>query len=46
MDVVRGTMTADDTSAIRQFRRLHVAGMLVNFLLLAAFCFGMTRVSL
>ena len=46
MDVVRSTMTADDTSAIRQFRRLHVAGMLVNFLLLAAFCVGMTRVSL
>jgi len=46
MDIVRSTMTADDTSAIRQFRRLHIAGMLINFLLLAAFCVGMTRVSL
>ena len=46
MDIVRSAITADDTSAIRRFRRLHIAGMLVNFLLLAAFCVGMTRVSL
>jgi len=46
MDTVRSTMTADDSSAIRQFRRLHIAGMLLNVVLLAAFCFGMTRVSL
>jgi hypothetical protein len=46
MDAVRSTMTADDASAIRQFRQLHIAGMLLNVLLLAAFCFGMTRVSL
>ncbi len=46
MDIVRGTMTADDSSAIWQFRRLHVTGMLLNAALLAAFCFGMTRVSL
>jgi hypothetical protein len=46
MDSVRTTMTADDSSAIRKFRRLHIAGMLVNVVLLAAFCFGMTRVSL
>jgi hypothetical protein len=46
MDVVRSTMTADDSPAIRRFRRLHIAGMLVNVMLLAAFCIGMTRVSL
>jgi hypothetical protein len=46
MDRVRSTMTADDGPAIRQFRRLHIAGMLLNVVLLAAFCFGLTRVSL
>jgi hypothetical protein len=46
MDRVRSTMTAEDSSAIRQFRRLHITGMLLNFVMLAAFCFGMTRVSL
>jgi hypothetical protein len=46
MDRVRSTMTADDWPAIRQFRRLHIGGMLLNVVLLAAFCFGLTRVSL
>lgn len=46
MDTVRSTMTADDSDAIRRFRRLHIAGMLLNVVLLAAFCFGLTRVSL
>jgi hypothetical protein len=46
MDSVRTTMTADDSAAIRNFRRLHVAGMVINVVLLAGFCFGMTRVSL
>ena len=46
MDIVRSTMTAEDASAIRQFRRLHIAGMLANVVLLATFCFGMTRVTL
>lgn len=46
MDTVRSTMTPDDSSAIGQFRRLHIAGMLLNVALLAAFCFGLTRVSL
>jgi hypothetical protein len=46
MDMVRSTMTADDSEAIRRFRRLHIAGMLLNVVLLAAFCFGLTRVSL
>jgi hypothetical protein len=32
--------------AIRRFRRLHIAGMLLNVLLLAVFCVGLTRVSL
>lgn len=46
MDAVRSAMTADDAFAIRRFRRLHIAGMLLNVLLLAAFCVAMTRVSL
>jgi hypothetical protein len=46
MDMVRSTITADHSYAIRQFRRLHIAGMLLNVVLLAAFCFGLTRVSL
>jgi hypothetical protein len=45
MDRVRGAMTADDPSAIAQFRRLHVTGMLLNVALLAVFCFGLTRVT-
>jgi hypothetical protein len=46
MDLVRSAMTADNSSAIRKFRRLHIVGMLLNVLLLAAFCVGLTRVSL
>ena len=46
MDLVRSTMTADDALAIRRFRRLHIVGMLLNVLLLAAFCVGLTRVTL
>lgn len=46
MDLLRSTMTAEDSCAIRKFRRLHIGGMLVNVLVLAAFCFGLTRVSL
>jgi len=46
MDLVRSTMTADDSSAIQRFRRLHITGMLINVALLAAYCFGMTQVSL
>ena len=46
MDAVRSTMTPDDSAAIRRFRRLHIAGMLLNVVLLAGFCIGMTQVSL
>ena len=46
MDLLCSTMTADDSFAIREFRRLHIGGMLLNVLLLSAFCFGLTRVSL
>ncbi len=46
MDRLRHTMTADDTAAIRQFRRLHITGMLVNVLLIAVYCVGMVRVSI
>lgn len=46
MDQVRTAMTATDAPRIRRFRQLHIAGMLVNVLVLGAFCFGMTRVTL
>ncbi len=46
MDTLRSTMTADDRAAIRKFRQLHVGGMLLNVVLLGAFAFGMTRVTL
>ena len=48
MDAVRGTMTmtATDAPAIRRFRQLHVAGMLLNVALLAASCLTLARVSL
>lgn len=46
MDLIRSTMTAEDSSAIQQFRRLHITGMLINVALLAGYCFGMTQVSL
>jgi hypothetical protein len=45
MDALRRTMTADDAPAIARFRRLHIAGMLLNVALLAIFCVGLTRVS-
>jgi hypothetical protein len=46
MDAVRTGMTPDDAAAIRRFRRLHVAGMVLNVAMLGGLCFGMTRVSL
>lgn len=46
MDALRSTMTAEDSAAIKRFRQLHIVGMLLNVLLLAGFCFGMTKVSL
>jgi hypothetical protein len=46
MDLVRSTMTADDSLAIQRFRRLHITGMLINVAALAGYCFGMTQVSL
>ncbi len=46
MDLVRSTMTADDSLAIRRFRRLHITGMLLNVALLAGYCVGMTQAAL
>lgn len=46
MDALRSTMTADDAAGISRFRKLHIAGMLLNVLLLAWLCVGMTKVSL
>jgi hypothetical protein len=41
MDRLRTTMTATDTDGIRQFRRLHVLGMVLNFVQLLAICAGL-----
>ena len=46
MDAVRNAMTAEDAAGIRRFRLLHIAGMVLNVVVLAAFCVGMTKVSL
>lgn len=46
MDTLRATMTAEDSAAIRRFRQLHVGGMLLNVVVLAGFCIGMTKVSI
>ena len=38
MDRLRLTMTATDAAGIRQFRRLHVVGMVLNVVQLLALC--------
>jgi len=43
MDNLRENMTADDRVSIRGFRRLHIAGMLLNVALLGAFCASMAH---
>jgi hypothetical protein len=44
MDTLRSTMTATDDSAIRQFRALHVWGMVLNVVQLLTACVGLTFV--
>ena len=44
MDRLRSTMTAEDAAGIRQFRRLHVAGMTLNAVQLAVICAGLPAV--
>ncbi len=44
MDLARDSIMIEDSGAIRQFRRLHVGGMLLNFAQLAIICVGMTKV--
>jgi len=41
MDRLRATMTANDTAGIRQFRRLHVLGMVLNVVQLLTICAGL-----
>lgn len=43
MDVARPLIVADDSSAIRRFRRLHMGGMVLNIAQLALLYLGMTR---
>jgi hypothetical protein len=46
MDRLRAVMTPTDAAAIRQFRRLHVTGMALNFIQLVTLCVGMTQIRL
>ena len=43
MDRLRGAMPGGDSAAVRNFRRLHVAGMVLNVVQLGAVAWGMTR---
>ena len=43
MDALRAAMTATDTTRIRQFRSLHVWGMVLNVVQLVAVCVGLTK---
>src|SRR2546421_5466696 len=43
MDTLRPTMTPSDRVAIRKFRRMHMAGMLINGVQLAAVGWSITR---
>ncbi len=43
MDQVRAEMTATDAGRIRQFRSLHVWGMVLNVAQLAAVCVGLVK---
>jgi hypothetical protein len=44
MDRLRGSMNADDTRGISQFRRLHVTGMLLNVAQLGIVVVAMTQI--
>ena len=43
MDRLRGVMLGGDSGAVRKFRRLHIAGILLNVLQLGTVAWGMTR---
>lgn len=43
MDRLRDAMTATDAARIRQFRKLHVWGMVLNVVQLVAVCFGLVK---
>ncbi len=45
MDRLRQAIAGGDTTAIRQFRRLHIAGMALNALQFAVVAWGMTRLA-
>lgn len=46
MDTLRARETPMEAPSIRRFRRLHIAGMLANFVQLIAIGFGMTHMGL
>ena len=45
MDELRGAMSRGDSLAVPQFRRLHVAGMILNVVQLGTVAWGMTRLA-
>src|SRR5258705_5768725 len=42
IDLLRSKMTANDSSALQRFFRLHITCMLINIGLLAGYCFCLT----
>ncbi|MET0312375.1 MAG: hypothetical protein ABW051_10020 [Burkholderiaceae bacterium] len=44
MDAIRAVMTPEDAVRIREFRKLHVMGMVLNFVQLLAICFTLPKV--
>jgi hypothetical protein len=45
MDLLRGAMAGGDAEAVPKFRRLHIAGMVLNVLQLGTVAWGMTRIA-
>ena len=44
MDALRAAMTPEDAPRIREFRKLHVTGMVLNFVQMLGICFILPRV--
>jgi hypothetical protein len=45
MDTLRGAMAGGDSSAVPRFRRLHIAGMIVNMVQFGTVAWGLTRLA-
>jgi hypothetical protein len=45
MDTLRSEITRGESMAVRRFRRLHIAGMVINVIQLGTVAWGMTRLA-